>query len=34
MLDLWDIGQVSPDATNRAERIARLARINLTQRSN
>jgi archaeosine synthase beta-subunit len=31
MLDLWDIGQVSPDAANRAERIARLARINLTQ---
>jgi archaeosine synthase beta-subunit len=31
MLDLWDIGQVSPDAPNRAERIARLARINLTQ---
>jgi hypothetical protein len=31
LLDLWDIGQVSPDAPNRAERIARLARINLTQ---
>jgi radical SAM enzyme (TIGR01210 family) len=31
MLDLWDIGQVSPEAANRPERIARLARINLTQ---
>jgi len=30
-LDLWDIHHVSPDATNRAERIARLARMNLTQ---
>ena len=31
-LDLWDIEQVSPDAANRGERIARLARMNLTQR--
>jgi radical SAM enzyme (TIGR01210 family) len=32
LLDLWDIGNVSPHAPNRAERIARLARMNLTQR--
>ncbi|MBI2804152.1 MAG: radical SAM protein [Planctomycetes bacterium] len=31
-LDLWDIDHVSPDATNRVERIARLARMNLEQR--
>jgi len=31
LLDLWDIGNVSPDAPDRAERIARLARMNLTQ---
>ena len=30
-LDLWDIGKVSPDASNRAERVARLARMNLLQ---
>jgi radical SAM enzyme (TIGR01210 family) len=30
-LDLWDIGRLSPDAPNRAERIARLARMNLSQ---
>jgi uncharacterized Fe-S cluster-containing MiaB family protein len=30
-LDLWDIDQVSPDAADRAMRIARLARMNLTQ---
>jgi radical SAM enzyme (TIGR01210 family) len=31
-IDLWDIGKVSPDAPNRAERVARLARMNLSQR--
>lgn len=31
-LDLWDIERIAPDAPNRADRIARLARINLTQR--
>jgi len=31
-LDLWDIESVSPDAANRASRIARLARMNLSQR--
>ncbi|WP_227254653.1 radical SAM protein [Frigoriglobus tundricola] len=30
-LDLWDIGAVSPDAPNRAARVARLARMNLSQ---
>jgi radical SAM enzyme (TIGR01210 family) len=30
-LDLWDIGHVSPDASLRAERLGRLARMNLTQ---
>jgi radical SAM enzyme (TIGR01210 family) len=30
-LDLWDIAQVSPDAPDRAGRIARLAQLNLTQ---
>jgi len=29
---LWDIEKVSPEAANRAERLARLARMNLTQR--
>jgi radical SAM enzyme (TIGR01210 family) len=32
-VDLWDIGQVSPNAANRADRVARLGRMNLTQRS-
>ena len=32
-LDLWDIDRVSPDAPNRAKRIARLAHMNLTQRA-
>jgi radical SAM enzyme (TIGR01210 family) len=32
-LDLWDIGQVSPEAANRAQRVARLGRMNLTQRA-
>jgi radical SAM enzyme (TIGR01210 family) len=31
-LDLWDIGKISPDAPNRADRVARLARMNLSQR--
>jgi radical SAM enzyme (TIGR01210 family) len=31
MLDLWDIDRVSPAAPARAERIARLGRLNLTQ---
>jgi radical SAM enzyme (TIGR01210 family) len=31
-LDLWDIDNVSPDAANRAERVARLAMMNRTQR--
>jgi len=31
-LDIWDIKRVSPQANNRAARIARLARMNLTQR--
>lgn len=31
-LDLWDIGGCSPDAPNRAARVARLARMNLSQR--
>ena len=30
-LDLWDIAAVSPDAANRAARIDRLARMNLSQ---
>lgn len=30
-MDLWEIGHVSPHAPNRAERLARLARMNLTQ---
>jgi hypothetical protein len=33
LLDLWDIGNVSPDAPRRAERVARLARMNMTQSS-
>ena len=32
-LDLWDIAQVSPDAPRRAERIARLGRMNLSQQA-
>ncbi len=32
LLDLWDIGNVSPDAPRRAERIGLLARMNMTQR--
>jgi radical SAM enzyme (TIGR01210 family) len=31
-LDLWDIGTVSPDAPDRAARVSRLARMNLSQR--
>jgi hypothetical protein len=31
-LDLWDIGNVSPDAPNRAARVTRLAQMNLSQR--
>jgi radical SAM enzyme (TIGR01210 family) len=31
-LDLWDIDRVSPEAPDRAARVARLARMNLTQR--
>lgn len=31
-VDLWDIGHVSPDAPNRAARLDRLRRMNLTQR--
>lgn len=31
-LDLWDIGNVSPDTPDRAARVARLARMNLSQR--
>jgi radical SAM enzyme (TIGR01210 family) len=31
-VDLWDIGKVSPAAPNRRERMARLARMNLSQR--
>jgi radical SAM enzyme (TIGR01210 family) len=31
-LDLWDIGNVSPDIPNREVRVARLARMNLSQR--
>jgi radical SAM enzyme (TIGR01210 family) len=31
-LDLWDIGNVSPGAPNRADRIVRLAQANLSQR--
>jgi uncharacterized Fe-S cluster-containing MiaB family protein len=31
LLDLWDIGRVSPEAPARAERVARLARMNRTQ---
>ena len=31
-LDLWDIANVSPDAPNRAARVARLGRMNLSQR--
>lgn len=30
-LDLWDIDKLAPQAPNRAERLARLARMNLTQ---
>jgi hypothetical protein len=30
-LDLWDIDAVSPGAPNRAARVARLARMNLSQ---
>lgn len=30
-LDLWDIGKVSPDAPGREARVARLARMNLSQ---
>jgi radical SAM enzyme (TIGR01210 family) len=30
-MDLWDIGHISPNASNRAERLARLARMNLSQ---
>jgi radical SAM enzyme (TIGR01210 family) len=30
-LDLWDIASVSPDAINREARLARLARLNLSQ---
>jgi hypothetical protein len=30
-LDLWDIAKVSPDARDRAARVARLARMNLAQ---
>jgi hypothetical protein len=30
-MDLWDIGHVSPNAAHRGERIARLARMNLSQ---
>jgi archaeosine synthase beta-subunit len=31
LLDLWDIANVSPNAPQRAERIARLTRMNMTQ---
>ncbi len=31
LLDLWDMGLISPEAANREARIARLARMNLTQ---
>ena len=31
VVDLWDIDRVSPDAIDRSKRIARLARVNLTQ---
>jgi radical SAM enzyme (TIGR01210 family) len=31
LLDLWDIAKVSPEAPGRAERVARLARMNLEQ---
>ena len=31
LVDLWDIDRVSPEAPNRAQRIARLARMNLSQ---
>jgi radical SAM enzyme (TIGR01210 family) len=31
-LDLWDVGHVSPEADDRQARLARLARMNLTQR--
>jgi uncharacterized Fe-S cluster-containing MiaB family protein len=31
-LDLWDVGHVSPNAPDRAARLARLERMNLTQR--
>ena len=31
LLDLWDIAQVSPDAPRRAERLARLVHMNLSQ---
>jgi hypothetical protein len=32
LLDLWDIDKVSPGAPHRAARVARLARLNLSQR--
>jgi uncharacterized Fe-S cluster-containing MiaB family protein len=32
LLDLWDIDHVSPEAPNRAARLLRLARMNLSQR--
>ncbi len=32
LLDLWDIDKVSPEAPGRAERLGRLARMNLSQR--
>jgi radical SAM enzyme (TIGR01210 family) len=31
LLDLWDIARVSPEAPDRANRVARLGRMNLTQ---
>jgi hypothetical protein len=30
LLDLWDIEKVSPDAPDRAERVARLRSMNLS----
>ena len=32
-LDLWDLDKASPDAPNRESRVARLARMNLSQRA-
>jgi radical SAM enzyme (TIGR01210 family) len=32
LVDLWDIGHVSPEAPDRAARLVRLARMNLSQR--